>query len=152
MKLSENSPAPDFTAEDQHGKKHSLQQYRGRWVLLFFYPKDSTPGWTKEVCQIRDNFDELEPKAVILGVSADSIASHAKFASKHDLPFSLLADPQKEIIKSYGASGILFTKRCSFLINPEGNIAKIYESVTPSKHAKEVLEDLIAFEKATSEE
>lgn len=91
---------------------------------------------------MRDNFDELKKYAVILGVSGDSVSSHAKFAAKHDLPFPLLSDPDKEIIKNYGANGLLFTKRCSFLINPEGKIAKIYDSVDPTKHASEVLADL----------
>ncbi|MEK7485335.1 MAG: peroxiredoxin [Planctomycetota bacterium] len=147
MKLTANMQAPDFTAEDQHGKKHSLSDYKGKWLVLFFYPKDNTPGCTKEVCQIRDQFSDLKKQASILGVSGDSVSSHAKFASKYSLPYSLLADPQKNMIKNYGANGLLFTKRCSFLINPEGKIAKVYESVDPSKHATEILEDLNQFEK-----
>lgn len=146
-----NAKAPDFTLLDQDGKKHKLSGYKGSWVLLYFYPKDNTTGCTKEACAIRDyfpNFSKLKVK--ILGVSIDSVKSHKKFADKYKLPFTLLADEEKKVVNLYGVwakkkfmgreyMGIL---RTSFLVNPGGKIAKVYEGVKPEIHAKEVLEDL----------
>ncbi len=143
MKLSEGQKAPEFAALDQNGKQHSLAGYKGKWVLLYFYPKDDTPGCTKEACAFRDEFTDLKGKVEVLGVSHDRVESHAKFASKYKLPFILLSDPQKKIITDYDAKGFFFTKRISYLINPEGKIAKIYSSVSPKSHAKEVLGDYI---------
>lgn len=142
MKLSTHSPAPDFSTVDQHGNTHSLTDYRGRYVLLYFYPKDDTPGCTVEACQLRDNFGELKKYAVILGVSADNQKSHLRFAEKFSLPFPLLVDDEKKIIQAYGTDGLIFAKRTSFLIDREGKIAKIYEKVTPASHAQEILKDL----------
>ncbi len=141
MELIENSKAPDFKAYDQNNKIHHLKDYLGKWILLYFYPKDNTPGCTMEACQLRDHFDELREKMEVIGVSHDKVESHARFASKYKLPYTLLSDPDKEIIKVYGAKGFLFTKRISYLINPEGKIAKIYLNVSPKKHAKEILKD-----------
>ncbi len=141
MELTENSKAPDFKAYDQNGKIHYLKDYSGKWILLYFYPKDNTPGCTIEACQLRDHFDELRTKMEVIGVSHDKVESHARFASKYKLPYTLLSDPDREIIRAYGAKGFLFTKRISYLINPEGKIAKIYLNVSPKKHAKEILED-----------
>ncbi|MDO8408173.1 MAG: peroxiredoxin [bacterium] len=130
--------APAFTLPDQDGKEHSLGEYTGKWVLLYFYPKDDTPGCTIEACTIRDQFEDFATiGAVVLGVSTDSVASHKKFAKKFELPFTLLADVNKEVVGMYGVS-----KRVSFLINPSGNIAKVYESVKPAEHATEVIADL----------
>ena len=138
MILKVGQTAPEVTLQDQGGIERSLKEYRGVWVLLYFYPKDDTPGCTKEACAIRDDFPDFgAQKARVLGVSTDSVASHKKFAEKYSLPFTLLADEKKEVVGLYGVS-----LRTSFLINPEGVIAKIYENVKPEVHAKEVLQDL----------
>jgi peroxiredoxin Q/BCP len=143
--------APDFRLPDQDGAMHSLKDERGRWVLLYFYPKDMTPGCTKEACAVRDTFPSFEKlNAVVWGVSADSVESHKKFAESYNLRFPLLADTEKKAIEAYGVwqeknmmgrkyMGIV---RSSFLIDPEGNIAKVYEKVKPEIHAEEVLSDL----------
>ena len=151
MLPKQNSPAPEFTLPDQDGKMHSLADYRGTWVLLYFYPKDDTPGCTKEACAIRDNFPDFKKlKMAVLGVSTDSVKSHKKFEEKYGLPFTLLADEDKEVVKLYGVWGkkkfagneYEGTFRTSFLIDPDGNIAKIYENVKPEKHTEEILTDL----------
>jgi thioredoxin-dependent peroxiredoxin len=148
------SAAPDFTLSDQDGAEHALSAYRGRWVLLYFYPKDDTPGCTKEACMLRDALPRFEGlKAAVLGVSVDSVESHKKFAEKYGLPFTLLADPGKKVVNLYGVWGeksmmgkkYMGTKRTSFLIGPDGVIKKIYENVKPDIHAEEVLADLAAF-------
>jgi len=146
-----NSPAPDFTLPDQDGVSHTLSHHRGSWVLLYFYPKDDTAGCTKEACMIRDEFPAFGAlKAKVFGVSTDSVASHKKFAEKYQLPFTLLADEDKEVVRAYGVWGkkkfmgkeYEGTMRTSFLIDPRGNIAKIYEGVKPEIHAAKVLEYL----------
>lgn len=143
--------APDFTLPDQDGVMHALSEYKGKWVLLYFYPKDNTPGCTIEACTIRDQFkDFTKIDAVVLGVSTDSVKSHKKFADGFNLPFTLLADENKEVVGSYGVFGekkmmgrtYMGTKRTSFLIDPSGKVAKVYEKVKPEKHAEEVLADL----------
>ena len=156
MKLKQSASAPDFTLPDQNGKPHTLSDSMGKWVLLYFYPKDDTTGCTKEACGIRDVFPKFKKMdAVVFGVSADSAARHKKFAEKYKLPFTLLADEDKKVIKAYGVwakkklmgreyMGIL---RTSFLIDPKGKIAKIYEKVKPEVHAEEVLADLREFQK-----
>lgn len=134
--------APDFTLPDQNATDHKLSDYLGQWVLIYFYPKDDTPGCTIEACSIQDNlpkFDELKIK--VLGISADPVSSHQKFAQKYELNFTLLSDNKKEAINKYEASGI-FTKRISYLVDPQGQIFKAYENVNPETHAAEVLEDL----------
>lgn len=145
--------APAFTLPDQEGKEHSLSGYKGRWVLLYFYPKDDTPGCTIEACAIRDQFkDFTKIGAVVLGVSTDSVASHKKFANAYELPFTLLADVTKEVVGRYGVFGekkfmgrtYLGTMRTSFLIDPKGKIVKVYEKVKPEIHAAEVIADLKA--------
>jgi peroxiredoxin Q/BCP len=149
-KIKLNTKAPDFNLPDQDGKLHKLSDYKGKWVLLYFYPKDNTPGCTKEACGIRDEFKNFKNlNIVVLGISADSSESHKKFAQKYKLPFTLLSDESKKVLKKYGVwgkkkfmgkeyEGIL---RTSFLINPDGKIVKIYEQVKPDIHAKEVLKD-----------
>ncbi len=139
--LSVGSKAPEFTAYDQDGNSHSLSEFFGKLIVLYFYPKDDTPGCTMEACSIRDNFAKLTEKASILGVSSDSTLSHKQFAIKYNLPFILLSDPQKEIIKMYEADG-LFTKRITYLIDKNGIIIKIYPQVNPSSHASELINDL----------
>lgn len=157
MTVTVQQPAPSFTALDQNGKSHSLSDYKGKWVLLYFYPKDDTTGCTKEACALRDNFPSFNKlDAIVLGVSPDSVKSHTKFADKYELPFTLLADEDKQVINAYGVwgpktflgkthEGVL---RTSFLIDPQGKIAKVYEKVKPDKHAEEVLEDLKQLRKA----
>lgn len=140
--LTVGDSAPSFTAMDDTGTKHILKDYSDKWLLLYFYPKDFTSGCTTEACAFRDHYAELKKVAHIVGVSGDSSESHAKFREKHDLPFPLLADPDREIIKAYGANGILFPKRVSFLIDTQGVIRKIYKSVKPAAHAEQVLRDI----------
>ncbi len=156
-----NTQAPLFSLPDQNGKIHTLSSYLGKWVLIYFYPKDDTPGCTTEACVLRDAFPAFEKlDAVILGVSADTEKSHKKFEEKYSLPFTLLTDTEKSVINNYGVwapkkfmgrefLGIL---RTSFLINPEGKIVKVYEKVKPAKHAEEVLADLTAFQNKGSNE
>lgn len=156
MKIKLGAVAPNFTLPDQHGKTHTLSDYKGKWVLLYFYPKDDTPGCTKEACGMRDVFPKLKKMdAAVFGVSADSVQKHKKFAGKYKLPFTLLSDENKSIIKKYGVwakkkfmgreyMGIL---RTSFLIDPKGTVAKIYEQVKPEQHAEEVLADLAVLKK-----
>jgi peroxiredoxin Q/BCP len=145
MKLQIGQDAPHFSAQDQVGKPHSLNDYRGQYLLLYFYPKDDTPGCTTEACSFRDGYSELLPFLQIIGVSADSRESHEKFAKKYKLPFPLLADEKKNILKSYGVNGVFFSDRTSFLIDPNGKIAKIYDKVVPEKHTQEVLADMRSF-------
>lgn len=142
MKLTVGMSAPDFSAPDQSDKNHSLGDFTGRWLLLYFYPKDFTSGCTTEACNFRDNFAKLSKFVTILGVSGDSVESHKKFAEKYTLPYLLLADPERKIIADYGTNGIIFTKRTSFLINPKGIIAKIYDRVDPQKHALQIMNDI----------
>lgn len=151
MKLKVNQKAPDFSLPDQEGEEHKLSDYKGKWVLLYFYPKDDTPGCTKEACMIRDSFPDFKKlKITVLGASTDSVKSHKKFEDKYKLPFTLLADEDKKLVKSYGVWAkkkfmgreYVGTLRNSFLIDPKGKIAKIYEGVKPELHADEVLEDV----------
>jgi len=149
--LEIGSLAPDFVLPDQNGKTHQLADYNGKWLLLYFYPKDNTPGCTVEACALRDNwvgFAKLN--AVVLGISADSVSSHQKFSTKFALPFPILADEKKTMLQAYGVLAeksmfgktFLGIKRSSFLIDPEGKIAKIYKNVKPIEHAKQVLIDI----------
>lgn len=143
--------APDFTLSDQDGVNHSLTDYRGHWVVLYFYPKDDTPGCTKEACNFRDSVAELARLGVIiLGVSKDTVKSHQKFAAKYNLNFPLLSDPTHEVIDVYGAWApkkfmgreFLGTLRMTYLISPEGKVAKVYPEVNPTQHARDILADL----------
>ncbi|MFZ1075766.1 MAG: thioredoxin-dependent thiol peroxidase [Minisyncoccia bacterium] len=147
----EHTKAPAFSLKDQDGKTHSLVDYAGKWVLLYFYPKDDTPGCTIEACSFRDQFQDFNTiGAVVLGVSTDSVASHKKFANTFDLPFTLLSDEFKEVVGRYGVFGekkflgktYMGTTRTSFLIDPSGVIAKVYKKVKPETHAAEVIADL----------
>ncbi|MFC1653356.1 peroxiredoxin [Patescibacteria group bacterium] len=142
MKLSMGDLAPDFVALDQHGKEHRLGDYAESWLILYFYPRDNTPGCIKEACGFRDDYEKLIQHASVVGVSSDSVNSHKKFAEKYSLPFVLLSDPKREMLGDYGADGLIFAKRTTFVINPEGKIAKIYEKVSPDTHSQELLEYL----------
>lgn len=139
--------APSFSLTDQTGQIRRLEDYRGKWVVLYFYPKDDTPGCTKEACHFRDDLKHLEKLGgQIIGVSVDDTQSHAKFASKYNLPFPLLADQDGKVANSYGALNnflvIKIAKRYTFLIDPAGKIAQRYLSVDTSKHSQEIIDDL----------
>lgn len=141
-------PAPDFTLPDETGKMRSLSDYKGQWLVLYFYPKDDTPGCTTEACSLRDTATELnELDAEVIGISADDSASHVKFISKYHLNFSLLSDPSKKVIESYGAWGKkMFGKegilRKTFIIDPRGEVVKVYGRVTPIGHGGQVAAEL----------
>ena len=132
----------DFSLPDQDGKLHKLSDYRGQLVVLYFYPKDNTPGCTVEACSFRDNQEKFSKNGiVILGISKDTVDSHKKFAQKHNLRFTIFSDVEKKIIKKYKAWG-LSTLRKTYLIDPKGEIVKIYEKVNPLFHGDEILKDL----------
>lgn len=146
--LKEGSKAPDFTATNQNGEKVKLSDLKGKRVVLYFYPKDDTPGCTKEACSFRDADDEYSKKGIkVLGVSTDSESSHQKFISKFSLPFDLLADTDKNIVEKYGVWGeksmygrkYMGTLRKTFLIDENGKIVKIFDKVKVDEHADEVL-------------
>lgn len=139
--------APEFALHDQSGKIWRLADLRGRWVVVYFYPKDDTPGCTEEACQFRDDLAALQAlDAQIVGVSVDDSASHAAFAKKHSLQFPLLADPQGRVADSYGALSdwvlLKVAKRFTFLIDPRGQLAKSYLKVDTQRHSKEIIADL----------
>lgn len=134
--------ALNFSLPDQTGKVHKLSGYLGKWVVLYFYPKDDTPGCTKEACGFRDSSKLYKDKGIIiLGVSKDSVDSHKKFAKKYHLNFPILSDVDGKVIEDYKAQGI-FTKRITYLINPKGKVFKKYEKIDPLIHAGEILKDL----------
>ena len=148
LKLKEGDKAPQFTVATSGGGKTSLADYLGKQVILYFYPKDDTPGCTKEACAFRDDFAVFKKKgAVVLGVSTDSVKAHDKFVEKFKLPFTLLADEDKKIVEAYGVWGektfmgrkYMGTNRVTFLIGPDGRIKKIWPQVKPDEHAAEVL-------------
>jgi peroxiredoxin Q/BCP len=145
--VSEGDPAPDFSLQDQGGKIHTLADYRGQWLVLYFYPKDDTPGCTTEACEFRDNiFAFKRLNSQIVGISLDDESSHKEFAEKYSLPFPLLADTGKSVATAYGVLGQMaafkYAKRETFLIDPEGRIVRHYEKVDPKSHSAEVLTDL----------
>lgn len=140
-------PAPDFELEDQKGRLQALEDYRGRWIVLYFYPKNGTPGCTTEACEFRDNvFAYRDLNAQILGVSLDDAESHKAFAEKHSLPFPLLADDGGDVAETYGVKtrmfGFTVAKRETFLIGPDGTVIKHYAKVKPATHSAQVLADL----------
>lgn len=141
--LSPGEKAPDMPLLDENGQEQRLSDYRGKPVLVYFYPKDNTPGCTKEACAFRDAWKRYEEAGVaVLGVSADSVASHKKFKEKHHLPFSLLADTEKELGKAFGLKTRMgFMPRVSFLLDEEGVIREVYPDVDPGVHAGDVLDD-----------
>ena len=151
LSLKVGDPAPKFTVDTSGGGRISLADYLGKWVVLYFYPKDDTPGCTKEACGLRDLHGEIRAMgAVVLGISPDAVKSHDKFVEKFKLPFNLLADVNKEIVQAYGVWGeksfmgrkYLGVHRVTFLIGKDGRIARIWDQVKPEIHAAEVLEAL----------
>jgi peroxiredoxin Q/BCP len=153
LELQEGDPAPAFSAATNGGGKVSLADFKGQSVILYFYPRDDTPGCTKEACAFRDHFADFRKRgAVVLGVSTDPVKSHDKFVEKFKLPFTLLADADKKIVEAYGVWGqksfmgrkYMGTHRVTFLIGPGGRIKKIWPKVKPEEHAEEVLAALSA--------
>lgn len=146
----EGKKAPDFSLAGSDGKTHSLKDYKGQTVVLYFYPKDDTPGCTKEACGFRDHFKTIAKHAVLFGVSKDSIASHGKFISKYKLPFTLLSDPDAAVMKAYGAFGeklmygkpVMGTIRSTVVIGPDGKVRKHWAAV---KNAEEHPSDVLAY-------
>ncbi len=140
LPISVGDPAPDFSLPDENGKIHSLSQYRGQKVVVYFYPKDDTPGCTKEACGIRDEFSSFEDnQIVVFGVSYDNASSHRKFKKKFDIPFHLLSDEDKSVSRLYGADGMFFPSRKTYLIDEDGDLFKIYDKVNVLIHAKDIL-------------
>lgn len=153
MNLTIGDIAPDFSLPDAEGNAHSLASLRGRRVVLYFYPRDNTPGCTKEACGFRDAYPDYQNRdAVILGVSTDDAKSHAKFVRKYQLPFPLLCDRDGAVAAAYGSYGpkkfmgkeYTGIHRSTFVIGPDGRIEKIYRKVKPESHAAEILADLLA--------
>ena len=157
--LKELTTAPAFELIGDDSKLHSLNEFKGKWLMLYFYPKDNTPGCTLEACGLRDNWDEfVEQDMNVIGISADSVESHQKFKEKYKLPFLLLSDQEKESLKAYEAWGeksmfgkkYFDIKRISYIIDPSGKIAKAYEKVSPTNHANTLLKDLKELQKIRS--
>ena len=145
--LSPGMNAPDFVLVDQNNIERSLSDFKGEWVVLYFYPKDDTPGCTTEACSFRDNMEIINKlNTNILGVSVDSQESHKEFSEKYSLPFPILADINGEVAKKYDSYGSFvgfkYASRHTFIINPSGKIHKVYKKVNPSKHASEVIDEL----------
>jgi thioredoxin-dependent peroxiredoxin len=151
--IQEGQPAPDFELQSDAGEKVRLSDFRGRSVVLYFYPKDDTPGCTTEACEFRDAYDAFRERGIeILGVSPDDVASHERFKSKHELPFTLLADPDHRVAEAYGVWGernfagkkYMGIKRSTFVIDSDGNVARAMLGIKPAGHAAAVLERLAA--------
>jgi thioredoxin-dependent peroxiredoxin len=149
--IEEGKPAPDFELESDSGETVKLSDFRGRSVVLYFYPKDDTPGCTTEACEFRDAYDVFRERgAEILGVSPDDVGSHGKFKTKYELPFTLLADPEHEVAEKYGVWGerssygktSMGITRSTFIIDPDGNVARAMRGIKPAGHASEVLGSL----------
>ena len=151
MPVEAGIPAPDFELQDEAEQTHKLSDYFGKHVILYFYPKDDTPGCTTEACNFRDDYSAYqEAGVVILGVSPDSPKSHAKFKAKYNLPFTLLADLENQVCETYGVWGLkkfmgreyMGVNRTTFLIGPDGRISKVFENVKPADHSAEVLAEI----------
>lgn len=151
MVLKVDTPAPDFSMPDENGKTHNLRDYLGQTVILYFYPKDDTPGCTTEACNFRDDYSAYQDaEVVILGVSPDSPEDHAKFKAKYELPFTLLADIGHQVCESYGVWGpkkymgreYEGVYRTTYLIGPDGIIQHVYENVKPADHSAEILAEI----------
>ena len=145
--LMTGSDAPAFNLQDQNGEWHTLEEYKGQWLAIYFYPKDDTPGCTKEACNFRDNIYAFKAiDAAVVGISVDDVESHKKFSDKYKIPFTILADDSSETAKAYGVLRdyklIKLASRQSFLVDPEGKIAKHYADVDPDTHTDEVLADI----------
>ena len=154
MALPSGVPAPNFKLPDENGEPHELKEYLGKTVVLYFYPKDDTPGCTKEACNFRDDYSAYQQAGVtILGISPDNSRSHSRFTNKYELPFKLLADEDHHICEVYGVWGLkkmmgrqyYGVQRTTFLISPDGMIARVFENVKPDQHSHEVLEALKEF-------
>lgn len=144
---AEGSKAPDFALQDQNGQLHRLGDYAGRWLVLYFYPRDDTPGCTREACRFRDDIGTLgKLDAVVVGVSVDDTRSHADFSRKYGLPFPLLSDPDGRVARAYGSlldfKVLRFARRHTFIIAPDGRIAARFDHVEPARHAEEVRDTL----------
>ncbi len=143
MTLAVGTLAPAFTSKDTHGNSVSLSNFAGKTVVLYFYPKDDTPGCTKEACSFRDNYADYQGKdIVVLGVSGDDEDSHQQFTQKFNLPFPLLADVDRAIMQSYDVEGGGYAKRVTYVIDPQGQISHVYDSVNTTTHATDILADL----------
>jgi peroxiredoxin Q/BCP len=143
MTLAAGTPAPDFTAKDTNGNTVSLSDFKGKIVVLYFYPKDDTPGCTKEAEGFRDAYAEYQGKdMVVLGVSMDDEASHQKFSEKYGLPFQLVADPDGTITQAYDVQGEGYSKRVTYIIDAEGKVSKVFEKVNTDSHAKDILAEI----------
>jgi peroxiredoxin Q/BCP len=148
--LKEGDVAPTFELETDRGDRVKLDDLRGKWVVLYWYPKDDTPGCTIEACEIRDNWQMISGEAELFGVSPDSVQSHVKFRDKHDLPFRLLADPEHSVSEAYGVWGektfaghkYMGVDRATFIVSPEGKLARVWEKVNPAGHALEIAQAL----------
>ena len=153
--LQAGSPAPPFTLKDQNLKQHALADYSAQWLVVYFYPKDDTPGCTTEACNFRDDYYQLKAlQTQVIGISLDDSASHEEFARKYSLPFPLLADPSGDTAKAYGAlwklGPVKFAKRHSFIIDPQGIIRKIYRDVDADTHSQQIIEDVKQLQAANS--
>lgn len=151
---AEGSAAPEFSLLDQNGQTHRLNDYNGRWLVLYFYPKDDTPGCTQEACRFRDDIGVLgNLNAAIVGVSTDDVQSHADFSKKYQLPFPLLSDPDGQTAEAYGSllnlGLIRFARRHTFIITPDGHIAARFDKVNPASHAQDVARVLLALQQPT---
>lgn len=151
MVLSKGMKAPEFELKDSEGNIHHLSDYKGQTIVIYFYPKDDTPGCTKEACSFRDSYADFREAGVeVIGISPDTVNSHTKFANKYDLPFTLLADPEHEVCEAFGVWGLKKSfgreyegvYRTTFIIGPEGEIKRVFENVKPSDHSQEVLEEV----------
>ena len=152
--LEVGSPAPSFELLDQKNTSHRLKDYQGKWIVLYFYPKDDTPGCTKEACAFRDDVAVLQSlNTQVFGVSVDNTDSHAKFAKKYSLQFPLLADAGGKVAKNYGSltkiGPLKLAKRHTFIIDPNGKIARIYRKVNPTVHSGEVIDDIKQLQQQT---
>jgi len=150
--LSLNMTAPNFALLDAHEKQHKLEDYKNGWLFIYFYPKDNTPGCTKEACALRDDYQKFtDLNTKVIGINTDNSHSHANFTTKQALNFTLLSDPKGIVSKTYGTlfklGPLTFSKRHSFIIDPTGKIVKIYRSVSPSSHSQELLADLCRLQK-----
>jgi len=148
--------APDFSLRDQALKQHQLGDFKGHWLVLYFYPKDDTPGCTTEACNFRDDYLQLKAlQAKVIGISLDDASSHEEFAKKYSLPFPLLADEDGKTAKAYGAlwklGPIAFAKRHSFIIDPQGIIRKIYRDVDADSHSRQIIDDLKQLQAASND-
>lgn len=142
VNLAEGQAAPNFTLQDQDGTEHTLSSYRGKRIVIYFYPKDDTPGCTKEACGIRDAYDDfVDQDIVVFGISYDGAEAHQSFIKKYNLPFNLLSDSDKSISRLYGTEGTFFPMRKTFLIDESGTIKKIYSKVSVVGHGHEILRD-----------